>query len=113
MAEKQTALDWIETNRPRLSAFHQQIWRYAETAFREYRSAKAYCDLQREALLHQIQKIAHEKVMVAPIYEDVKLRGPMSRVALPSSPSLDSALVAPDFKPARVRRPSQCWTFYR
>ncbi len=47
MAEKQTALDWIDANRPRLSAFHQEIWRYAETAFREYRSAKAYCDLLR------------------------------------------------------------------
>ena len=45
--EKQTTLDWIEANRQRLSDFHQEIWNYAETAFREYRSARAYCDLLR------------------------------------------------------------------
>ncbi|MCI0408064.1 MAG: amidohydrolase, partial [Acidobacteria bacterium] len=46
--EKRTALDWVEANKKRLSDFHQEIWRYAETAFREYRSAKAYCNLLRE-----------------------------------------------------------------
>src|SRR5207249_4226996 len=46
-SEKQAALDWVEANRKRLSQFHQQIWHYAETAFREYRSARAYCELLR------------------------------------------------------------------
>jgi len=45
--EKQAAWDWIEENRQRLSDFHQQIWHYAETAWREYRSAAAYRDLLR------------------------------------------------------------------
>ena len=45
--EKQTALDWIDSNSQWLSDFHLQIWNYAETAFREYRSAKAYVDLLR------------------------------------------------------------------
>jgi aminobenzoyl-glutamate utilization protein B len=44
---KQAAFDWIEANRPRLSDFHQQIWQYAETAWREYRSARAFCELLR------------------------------------------------------------------
>src|SRR3712207_9112731 len=43
--DKQAALAWIDANQPRLSDFHQQIWHYAETAWREYRSARAYCDL--------------------------------------------------------------------
>jgi aminobenzoyl-glutamate utilization protein B len=46
-AEKQSSLDWIEANRARLSRFQQEIWEYAETAFREYRSARAYCELLR------------------------------------------------------------------
>ena len=46
-AEKQTALEWVEENRERLSDFQRQIWNYAEPAWREYRSAKAYCDLLR------------------------------------------------------------------
>lgn len=45
--EKQTALEWVDANRKRLSRFHQEIWNYAETAFREYKSAKAYCDRLR------------------------------------------------------------------
>lgn len=45
--EKRTALDWIEKNEKRLSDFHQEIWNYAEPALREYKSAKAYCDLLR------------------------------------------------------------------
>jgi len=46
-SEKQAALAWIEKQRARLSEFHLQIWNYAETAWREYRSARAYCDLLR------------------------------------------------------------------
>ena len=45
--EKQTSWSWIEANRKRLSDFHLRIWGYAETAWREYRSAAAYCDLLR------------------------------------------------------------------
>jgi len=45
--EKQAAWAWIQANQQRLSDFHQQIWNYAETAWREYRSARAYCDLLR------------------------------------------------------------------
>jgi aminobenzoyl-glutamate utilization protein B len=45
--EKQHAIDWIEANRPRLSEFDLEIWRYAEPAWREYRSARAYCELLR------------------------------------------------------------------
>lgn len=50
--EKQTALEWIEPNKLRLSHFHQEIWNYAETAFREYRSAQAYCALLRSEGFH-------------------------------------------------------------
>ena len=46
-AEKGTGWGWIEANRKRLSDFHLRIWGYAETAWREYRSAAAYCDLLR------------------------------------------------------------------
>lgn len=45
--ETQTAWEWVDANRERLSRFDQEIWNYAETAFREYKSAKAYCDLLR------------------------------------------------------------------
>ena len=45
--EKQTAVNWIVANEESLSEFHQEIWHYAEPAFREYRSAKAYCELLR------------------------------------------------------------------
>ncbi|HET7093787.1 MAG TPA: M20/M25/M40 family metallo-hydrolase, partial [Thermomicrobiales bacterium] len=44
---KRFAHDWIDQNRDRLSAFDLEIWRYAEPAWREYRSAKAYVDLLR------------------------------------------------------------------
>lgn len=44
---KQTALSWIEDNQNRLSDFHQEIWNYAEPAWREYRSAQAFCDILR------------------------------------------------------------------
>lgn len=46
---KQSALAWLDEQRPRLSDFNSQIWRYAEPAWREYRSAQAYCELLREA----------------------------------------------------------------
>ncbi len=45
--EKQTAVDWIEANRKRLSDFDKMIWRYAEPALREYKSARAYVELLR------------------------------------------------------------------
>lgn len=45
--EKQFAIDEVENNRDRISAFHRAIWDYAEPAWREYRSAKAYIDLLR------------------------------------------------------------------
>ncbi len=44
---KQFAIDWLDRERPRLSAFDLEIWRYAEPAWREYRSARAYVDLLR------------------------------------------------------------------
>jgi aminobenzoyl-glutamate utilization protein B len=46
-AERQFAVDWIEENRARLSEFDLEIWRYAEPAWREYRSARAYRELLR------------------------------------------------------------------
>ncbi len=45
--EKQTAIDWIEDNEKMLSDFDKRIWRYAETALREYKSARAYVELLR------------------------------------------------------------------
>jgi len=42
---KQYAMDWIEQNRQRLSDFDIEIWKYAEPAWREYKSARAYVDL--------------------------------------------------------------------
>ena len=44
---KQAAIDWIDENRERLSDFDLEIWGYAEPAWREYKSAKAYVDLLR------------------------------------------------------------------
>src|SRR5688572_1701918 len=44
---KQAAVDWIDRNRERLSDFDLEIWGYAEPAWREYKSAKAYVDLLR------------------------------------------------------------------
>ncbi len=46
-AIQQSALDWIEANRTRFSEFNRRIWDYAEPAWREYRSARAYCELLR------------------------------------------------------------------
>jgi aminobenzoyl-glutamate utilization protein B len=45
--EKQFAHGWVNENSARISAFNKQIWDYAEPAWREYRSAKAYVDLLR------------------------------------------------------------------
>ncbi|HEY6431847.1 MAG TPA: M20/M25/M40 family metallo-hydrolase [Acetobacteraceae bacterium] len=41
------AIGWIDANRQRFSDFNRQIWHYAEPAWREYKSAKAYVDLLR------------------------------------------------------------------
>ena len=46
--EKRTALEFVDENRGWLSEFHKEIWHYAEPAFREYRSVKAYVKLLRE-----------------------------------------------------------------
>ena len=45
---QQSAVKHVEDNTDWLSAFHQEIWYYAEPAFREYRSAAAYVKLLRE-----------------------------------------------------------------
>ena len=45
--EKGFALDWLDKERERLSMFDLEIWRYAEPAWREYRSARAYVELLR------------------------------------------------------------------
>ncbi len=41
------ASDWLRQNRPGLSEFNARIWSYAEPAWREYQSARAYVDLLR------------------------------------------------------------------
>src|SRR5689334_20226678 len=46
---KQYAVDWLDRERQRLSDFDLEIWRYAEPAWREYKSAGAYVELLREA----------------------------------------------------------------
>ena len=45
---QQSAVKYVDENTDWLSAFHQEIWHYAEPAFREYRSAAAYVKLLRE-----------------------------------------------------------------
>jgi aminobenzoyl-glutamate utilization protein B len=47
-----TAFAWVDANQPRLSRFCEEIWRYAEPAWREYRSAGAYRDLLRAEGFH-------------------------------------------------------------
>ena len=50
MALNQTQLSavaWIDANQARLSEFNRGIWNFAEPAWREYKSARAYCDLLR------------------------------------------------------------------
>src|SRR3712207_139534 len=42
---KQFAMDWIDQNQQRLSDFDIEIWNYAEPAWREYKSARAYVEL--------------------------------------------------------------------
>jgi aminobenzoyl-glutamate utilization protein B len=44
---KRFAREWIERNRVRFSDFNLRIWNLAEPAWREYESAKLYCDLLR------------------------------------------------------------------
>ena len=44
---QQIAVAWIDANHARLSEFNRCIWDYAEPAWREYQSARAYCDLLR------------------------------------------------------------------
>jgi aminobenzoyl-glutamate utilization protein B len=45
---RKSALDWVDDNHKRLSDFHLEIWDFAETAWREYRSSQAYIDLLRK-----------------------------------------------------------------
>ncbi len=45
---KQFILNWVDENKSALSDWHQVIWNYGETAFREYRSAKWYVELLRK-----------------------------------------------------------------
>src|SRR3954468_12775208 len=39
------AMDWIGANEARMSEFNARIWAYAEPAWREYKSVRAYVDL--------------------------------------------------------------------
>jgi aminobenzoyl-glutamate utilization protein B len=45
---KQAAMDYIDEHQQRLSDFDIEIWDYHEPAWREYKSARAYCDLLRD-----------------------------------------------------------------
>jgi len=45
--QKRFALGWIDEQSHRFSDWNLKIWEYAEPAWREYKSAKAYCDLLR------------------------------------------------------------------
>jgi aminobenzoyl-glutamate utilization protein B len=44
---RRTAFRWVDGAMPKLSRWNQTIWNYAESAWREYRSAKFYVDLLR------------------------------------------------------------------
>lgn len=44
---RRAALDWIGANEARMSAFNERIWAFAEPAWREYKSARAYVDFLR------------------------------------------------------------------
>ena len=46
-ARRATALDHLDQERARLSAFNARIWSYAEPAWREHKSVRAYVDLLR------------------------------------------------------------------
>lgn len=43
--EKKFALQYMQSIRQRMSDFDMKIWHFAEPAWREYKSAKAYCEL--------------------------------------------------------------------
>ena len=45
--EKRYAHAWIDKHAQRVSDFHLRIWDDAEPAWREYKSAMAYCELLR------------------------------------------------------------------
>lgn len=45
---KRTARQWMDDNDQRMSDFHVEIWNYAEPSWREYKSAKAFCQLLRQ-----------------------------------------------------------------
>ncbi|MFO0998074.1 MAG: amidohydrolase [Alphaproteobacteria bacterium] len=45
---KRTAFAWVDANMDRLSLWNETIWNYAESAWREYRSAAFYGDLLRQ-----------------------------------------------------------------
>lgn len=45
---QQRALEAVERIQPGMSVFHQEIWGYAEPAWREYRSAAAYVRMLRQ-----------------------------------------------------------------
>jgi len=55
---KKTAFNWIDENAERISDFHQLIWNYAETSFREYKSAKAFVDFHKEEGFDVIHGVA-------------------------------------------------------
>ena len=46
--QKLFAINWIDANRARFSDFHLEIWNYAETAWREYKSATAFVNVLRK-----------------------------------------------------------------
>jgi aminobenzoyl-glutamate utilization protein B len=46
-SQKRYALEWVDEHTRRFSEFHLRVWNYAEPAWREYQSAKTYCDLLR------------------------------------------------------------------
>ena len=46
-ALRTTALEYLDRERARLSEFNARIWSYAEPAWREYKSARAYVELLR------------------------------------------------------------------
>jgi aminobenzoyl-glutamate utilization protein B len=55
---KKTAFDWIDSNAEKISHFHQLIWNYAETSFREYKSAKAFVDFHKKEGFQVIHGVA-------------------------------------------------------
>ncbi len=55
---KKTAFKWINENSERISDFHQLIWNYAETSFREYKSAKAFVEFHKEEGFNVIHGVA-------------------------------------------------------